>query len=132
MARTSSRMIAVAAAIDVAAVVLFAAVGRASHASFTIAGVGETALPFLAALAVGWIVSLAWRAPHAPVRCGVPIWAVTVVGGMLGRTLLGEGTAIAFVVVAALTLLLLLVGWRVVAHLLGVLRRTAEEAAAQR
>ena len=132
MARTSSRMIAVAAAIDVAAVVLFAAVGRASHASFTFAGVGATALPFLAALALAWAASLAWRAPHAPLRTGVPIWVVTVVGGMVGRALLGEGTAVAFVVVATLTLLLLLVGWRVVAHLLGVLRRTAEEAAAQR
>ncbi|MFC7432842.1 MULTISPECIES: DUF3054 family protein [unclassified Agrococcus] len=128
----SARAIGVAAAIDVAAVVLFAAVGRASHASFTLAGVATTALPFLVALAVGWIASLAWRAPHAPVRAGLPIWAVTVVGGMLGRVALGEVTAVAFVVVATLTLLLLLVGWRVVAHLLGVLRRTAEDAAARR
>lgn len=125
-------MLAVAAAIDVASVVLFAAVGRASHESFTLAGVGVTALPFLVALAVGWLASLAWRAPHAPVRTGVPVWVVTVVGGMVGRLLLGEGTAIAFVIVATLTLLLLLVGWRVVAHMLGVLRSTAEEAARRR
>ncbi len=128
----SARAIGVAAAIDVAAVALFAAVGRASHASFTLEGVAATALPFLAALALGWIGSLAWRAPHAPVRSGLPIWVVTVAGGMLGRVLLGEGTAVAFVIVATLTLLLLLVGWRVVAHLLGVLRRTAEDAAARR
>lgn len=125
-------MLAVAAAIDVASVVLFAAVGRASHESFTLAGVGATALPFLVALAVGWLASLAWRAPHAPVRTGVPVWVVTVVGGMVGRLLLGEGTAIAFVIVATLTLLLLLVGWRVVAHMLGVLRSTAEDAAQRR
>lgn len=128
----SARQVGAAVAIDAAAVVLFAAVGRTSHESFTLVGVGATALPFLVALAVGWIGSLAWRAPHAPVRAGVPIWAVTVVGGMLGRMLLGDGTAVAFVIVATLTLLLLLVGWRVVAHLLGVLRRTAEEAAARR
>lgn len=129
---TAARRIGAAAAIDVAAVVLFAAVGRASHESFTLAGVAATALPFLVALAVGWVGSLAWRAPHAPVRTGLPVWLVTVVGGMLGRMLVGEGTALAFVIVATLTLLLLLVGWRLVAHLLGVLRRTAGEAAARR
>lgn len=128
----SARQIGVAVAIDAASVALFAAVGRASHESFDLAGVAVTALPFLVALGVGWIGSLAWRAPHAPMRTGVPVWLVTVVGGMLGRMLLGEGTAMAFVIVATLTLLLLLVGWRVVAHLLGVLRRTADEAAQRR
>ncbi|WP_260980121.1 DUF3054 domain-containing protein [Agrococcus jejuensis] len=128
----TARQIGAAVGIDVASVVLFAAVGRASHESFTVGGVALTALPFLVALAVGWVGSLAWRAPHAPVRAGLPIWIVTLVGGMLGRMLLGEGTALAFVIVAALTLLLLLVGWRVVAHLLGVLRRTADEAAGRR
>ncbi|QCR20596.1 DUF3054 domain-containing protein [Agrococcus sp. SGAir0287] len=127
-----ARRVAIAATIDLVAVVLFAAVGRASHGSSTLVGVVTTAAPFVSALAVAWLASLAWRRPVAPVRAGVPIWIVTVAGGMLGRVLLGEGTATAFVVVATLTLLLLLVGWRLVARLVRPRRRAAEGAATQR
>jgi hypothetical protein len=112
-------MIGIAIAIDVVLVVAFAAIGRASHESGVLGddglGLFTTAWPFVAALAVGWLVSLAWRRPFAPLRAGVPIWAVTVMGGMLLRMLSGQGTALPFVVVATLTLLLLLVGWRAVA-----------------
>ncbi|SDH69373.1 DUF3054 domain-containing protein [Agrococcus jejuensis] len=125
-----ARQVAVAAAIDVVAVVAFAAVGRASHESFDLVGVLATALPFVVALAVGWAATRAWRAPFAPLRTGVPVWLVTVAGGMLLRMLVGEGTAIAFVVVATLTLALLLVGWRGIARLLG--RRAAKAVDAQR
>lgn len=66
----------------------------------------------MAALAVGWGVSLGWRRPLAVLRTGVPVWAVTVAGGMLLRMLVGQGTAPAFIIVAAVTLAVLLVGWR--------------------
>ncbi len=109
-------MLALAA--DAILVVVFAAIGRASHdEGLTLWGVGMTALPFLIALAVGWVVSLVWRRPLAPLRTGVPVWLVTVGGGMLLRTLLGQGTALPFVIVATLTLLLMLVGWRAIAAL---------------
>jgi hypothetical protein len=105
--------------IDALLVLAFAAIGRASHESSVPGGSGlgllTTAWPFLAALAVGWIVSTAWRAPSAPLRTGVPVWAVTVVGGMLLRAASGQGTALPFIAVATLTLLALLVGWRLVA-----------------
>lgn len=108
-------------------VFVFAVIGRASHDEGVFgawgAGLAQTAWPFLAALAAGWLIALAWRAPLAPVRTGLPVWAVTVVGGMLLRAASGQGTAVPFIVVAALTLLVLLVGWRVVAHL--VRRRRA-------
>ncbi|GAA2170971.1 hypothetical protein GCM10009846_03190 [Agrococcus versicolor] len=110
---------------DVACILVFATVGRASHDG--ISSVGDvlwTALPFLVALGVGWFVTLAWRAPLAPGRVGVPLAAVTVLVGMLGRALLGEGTALPFVVVATVTVLLLLVGWRLVARLVVGRRRT--------
>lgn len=103
-------------ALDIALVLVFAAIGRASHDEQAF-GVGllQTAWPFLAALALGWLATLAWRRPTAPLRTGVGVWAVTVVGGMLLRAASGQGTAPAFIVVATLTLLVLLVGWRVVA-----------------
>lgn len=106
--------IAIALGIDVFLVLVFAAIGRASHGE-ELSGLLVTAWPFLGGLALGWLVTLAWRAPAAPVRTGLGVWVVTVAGGMLLRTATGQGTAIAFVVVATVTLLVLLVGWRAVA-----------------
>lgn len=117
--RASRRRVLLALLADVVLVVAFAAVGRASHESGVLGdgglGLLTTAWPFVAALAVGWLVSAAWRRPLAPIRSGIPVWAVTVVGGMLLRALSGQGTAVPFIVVATLTLLALLVGWRAVA-----------------
>ncbi|MGY3128549.1 hypothetical protein ACVWW9_002078 [Agrococcus sp. UYP33] len=116
-----------ALALDVVLVVAFAAVGRASHESGVLGegglGLLTTAWPFVVALGVGWFVSLAWRRPFSPLRTGLPVWAVTLVGGMLLRALSGQGTALPFVIVAALTLLALLVGWRIIAR--AVRRRSA-------
>ena len=113
--RPSRRAVAVALGLDVVLVIAFAVVGRASHDSDVWTGLGQTAWPFLAGLAAGWLVTRAWRAPAAPVRTGLGVWAVTVAGGMLLRAASGQGTAIAFIVVAALTLLAALVGWRIIA-----------------
>jgi len=116
-APTTGRILA-AFGIDVALVVIFAAIGRASHDEAPIAGLATTAGPFVAALVVGWIASLAWRAPRAVVRTGVPVWIVTVAGGMVLRAVTGQGVQLAFVIVAASVLLLMLVGWRLVAALI--------------
>lgn len=106
---------------DLLLVVAFAALGRASHNDPVLGeaglGLAHTAWPFVVALGVGWIVTLAYRKPLAPLRTGVPLWVITVAGGMLLRAVSGQGTAVAFIIVATLTLLLLLVGWRVVATL---------------
>lgn len=109
--------------LDAALVTAFAALGRASHAEDILAGLWITAWPFLAALIAGWTVTLAWRAPAAPVRTGLPVWAITVAGGMLLRWVSGQGVQPAFVAVASLVLLALLVGWRVVAALVARIRR---------
>lgn len=110
-----------ALALDAALVLVFAAIGRATHDGDVFGpgglGLAETAWPFLAALAAGWMVSLAWRRPSAALRSGIPIWLVTVAGGMLLRAVSGQGTALAFVIVATVTLAVLLIGWRGVAAL---------------
>lgn len=109
---------AAALAADAVLVLAFAAAGRASHDSGVLGegglGLLTTAWPFATALVLGWLVSLAWRAPLSPLRTGVPVWVVTVAGGMLLRAVSGQGTALPFVVVATLTLLATLVGWRLV------------------
>lgn len=102
--------------LDAALIVVFAAVGRGSHArEATLLGPLETAWPFLAGLALSWLLTLAWRRPAAILRTGVPVWIGTVGFGMLFRALTGQGTAIPFVIVATLTVGAFLLGWRLIA-----------------
>ncbi|MBA9007506.1 MULTISPECIES: DUF3054 domain-containing protein [Thermomonospora] len=108
----------VAGLLDVVGVVVFVAIGRASHdESGTLAGIASTAWPFLVGLAAGWAVVRAWRRPQALFPAGAGVWAVTVAGGMALRAVSGQGTALAFVIVATLFLALVLLGWRLVARL---------------
>ncbi|GAA4490837.1 DUF3054 domain-containing protein [Microbacterium panaciterrae] len=110
--------------IDALLVVVFAAIGRASHEhSVDVLGVLDTAWPFLVGLAAGWAILRAWRNPTAPLRIGAPLGAIVVVGGMLLRVVSGAGTAVAFIIVATITLLVFLVGWRGIAALVLRIRR---------
>ena len=117
--RPTPRTIVLSLALDIALVIVFAAIGRASHDSDVLTGLLQTAWPFLAGLGIGWLVTLAWRAPTAPVRTGLGVWAATVIVGMLLRAASGQGTALPFIIVATVTLLVLVVGWRVIATLIG-------------
>ena len=114
---------------DAALVVAFAATGRASHDSDVLAGLWQTSWPFLAALALGWVVARGWQAPTAPLRTGAIVWVATVVGGMLLRAVSGQGTALPFVIVAMLTLFAALVGWRAVAAAITAVRRRRADVA---
>lgn len=115
--------------LDAVLVVLFAALGRSEHdRAATVTGLFETAWPFLAGLAIAWLVALVWRNPTAPLRSGVPVWIGAVALGMLFRALSGQGTALPFVLVATGTLLLLLVGWRIIATLIIRARKPSRRA----
>lgn len=110
------RRIAIAAAIDIVAILLFVAIGRRSHdeGGSVIGEALRVAVPFLLGLAVGWAASRAWKAPVAPAN-GIIIWLGTiVVGMMLRRFVFDRGIALPFIIVASLFTLLFLVGWRVV------------------
>ena len=104
--------------IDAALVVGFAALGRRSHEEGTaLTGVLEVAAPFLIALAAGWLLARAWRAPVSA-RSGAIVWASAVVGGLALRSLaFDRGVAPSFMIVAALTLGVLLCGWRAAVRL---------------
>ncbi len=118
------RTVIAAASVDVVLVIVFAVIGRASHhEDLSTVGIAVTLWPFLVALAVGWLVTRAWRAPLAPLRAGVGVWVVTVAGGMLLRLASGQGVQFAFVIVATLVLGLFLLGWRAVAALVRRMRR---------
>lgn len=109
---------------DVLLVVAFVLIGRRSHAEgLDFPGLWQTAWPFLAGLAVGWVVCLAWRRPSAVWPTGVVIWVATVGIGMLARAASGQGIQLAFVLVATATLALFLLGWRAIAAAVGRARR---------
>jgi hypothetical protein len=115
-AAVGTTSVVVALVVDAVLVVVFAVVGRSSHAEgLDVAGVWATAWPFLAGLGVGWLAARAWRHPLAVWPTGVIVWAATLVVGMLLRLATGQGTAVAFIVVAMLTLAVLLLGWRAIA-----------------
>ena len=108
------RSSAAAALADIVGVLLFCAIGRRSHAEgLTVAGVAETAWPFLVGAAVGWLLSRAWRRPTAVVPTGVAVWMCTVAVGMLLRKATSAGVAFSFVIVASAATAVLLLGWRV-------------------
>jgi hypothetical protein len=120
-----------AVVLDVACVLVFVIIGRASHGEGLI-GVASTAWPFLAGLAGGWLATagLAGRAwqPSGLWPAGVGAWLGTVALGMLFRVVSGQGTAPAFIGVALAFLGLFLLGWRLLGRLgwlgwLGWLRR---------
>jgi hypothetical protein len=74
----------------------------------------STAWPFLCGLLFGWVAVRAWRRPVTLRPAGVAAWLGTVAVGMLLRVVAGQGTAVAFVLVALVFLGLFLLGWRVV------------------
>ena len=117
--KVAPRAAAAAFLLDAALVVLFAAVGRRSHAeSGAVLGVLLTAWPFLAGTVLGWVVAVTWRR-RAPlgVRDGIPVWVCAVAAGMLLRVATGASTAFSFVVVATVVLGVFLLGWRALAAL---------------
>ena len=120
---------AVAAVLDLVAVLVFAAAGKRSHAEH--GGVVEVlviAWPFAVGAAVGWGLHLLLRRTP-PVSAVAGLWVAggavvvglwvaggAVVVGHLLRVVSGRGTAASFVVVSVVVLALLLVGWRWVAR----------------
>lgn len=115
----TDRAAGLAALLDVVVIVVFAAIGRASHhEADPVLESLVTAWPFLAGAAAGWGVS--WIITrHAPlrVRSALPVWVCAVVLGMLLRHTTGRGVAPSFVVVATVFLGLFLLGWRAIGSL---------------
>ncbi|WP_030165037.1 DUF3054 domain-containing protein [Spirillospora albida] len=106
--------------VDGLLVLLFVGIGRRTHAEAeSVLGFASAAWPFLAGLLVGWAASRGWRRPLALVPTGVVVWVSTVAVGMVLRAVSGQGTAVAFVLVATGFLGAVLLGWRALAVVLG-------------
>lgn len=120
---TGPRSVALAFAVDLAFVLLFAGIGRSSHdLTSTVIGLLETAWPFVIGLATSWLVAVVFRHPMAIFTAGLPLWVGSVVIGMLLRAATGAGTATPFILVATITLGAFLIGWRAFAALVVRLR----------
>jgi hypothetical protein len=111
--RRSGRQALIALFADIVCVIIFCTIGRRSHAEgLTVAGIAQTAWPFLAGTGVGWLVIRGWRTPFSVIPVGVAVWVCTVVVGMVLRKLTSAGVAPSFVVVASVSTAVLLLGWR--------------------
>lgn len=111
---TDRRTVAIAAGIDIVAILLFVAVGRRSHdeGGNAVTEAVKVAAPFLIGLGLGWLAARAWKTPTVPTT-GMVIWVVTLAAGMVLRHFVFDrGTALAFIIVAGCFTLLFLVGWR--------------------
>jgi len=107
------RAVRLAAVADLCCVLAFVIIGRASHAKGeSLGGIASTAWPFLAGLLGGWLATRAWRRPLGLVPAGVGAWLGAAGLGMAVRVAAGQGTAVAFVLVALAFLGLFLLGWR--------------------
>lgn len=120
--------------LDAALVLLFALLGRASHAEgLTWPGVLEVAWPFLVALAASWAVARRRGAWPTGVAGSPWVWVVTVVLGLALRVATGGGFAWSFGLVTLVVLGVFLVGWRCVGDVVRFgaagLARWSEEAA---
>lgn len=113
----SSRVPALALAADVVAVVVFAAIGRASHSEpASIAGIVLTAAPFLVGLGAAWACPVVRVAPTG-FRAGAVVLLGTAVLGFLIRYGFTGRLPLSFVLVATTALAVLLLGWRALSAL---------------
>jgi len=112
----SAASIVTAVALDAVLIMVFVLIGRRNHEeALALGGIAHTAWPFLVGAALGWLATRAWRSPFRLWPTGTVIWAATVGGGMVLRVASGQGVQLAFVIVAALTLAAMLLGWRLAA-----------------
>jgi Protein of unknown function (DUF3054) len=103
---------------DAVCVIVFCTIGRRSHAEgLTVAGIAQTAWPFLAGTGVGWLLIGGWRRPFTVIPVGVVVWVCTIVVGMVLRKETSAGVSTSFVVVASVSTAVLLLGWRAAAAL---------------
>ncbi|HEY5303647.1 MAG TPA: DUF3054 domain-containing protein [Acidimicrobiales bacterium] len=101
--------------LDLIFILIFVGIGRTTHDhGVNAGGMVSTTWPFAVGLVVGWtVVSWRHRRGDTPLN-GFFIVLITVALGMVLRVLSGQGTAVAFIIVAVTFLTLFLVGWRLV------------------
>ena len=105
----------VAVALDTIVVLSFTAIGRIfHHETIAPAQWWQTAWPFLAGMTLGWTLIITTGLRRSPIFTrGMIVCADTLLFGMLLRALTQQGTAISFICVSVVTLVIMFLGWRV-------------------
>jgi hypothetical protein len=117
------RIPALAIVADLVAVVVFAAIGRMSHGeSDDLLGLLGTAAPFILGVLVMWATPVV-RVHPVGVRAALAVWAGTVVIGLVVRAGFTWSLPLSFVVVTAISLAVLLLGWRALSAAVSVRAR---------
>ncbi|GAB77149.1 Protein of unknown function [Austwickia chelonae] len=106
--------------VDIVLVLLFAVIGRISHAeTMNLPGFLITASPFLAGTVAAWAVLVGRGHPRpGSLLGGTIIWVSTVAVGMALRALTGLSVQGSFVVVSLLFTGSFLLGWRALGDIL--------------
>jgi hypothetical protein len=120
---SSPALISLAAGLDAALLLLFIVIGRANHGGEGLTGVLGAWWPFQTGLLVAWLVMRAWRTPAQLIWTGVGVWLITVTVALLLRILTGQGVQTSFVIVTVAVVGGFFLGWRVIALLVGRIRR---------
>lgn len=124
----SPRTIILSALTDLVLVAIFAFIGRRSHGlELNALAILQTAWPFIAGLALSWILARIYAEPISPIRAGIALWLGTALIGLGLRGLTGGGLALAFVIVALTVLGAFLLGWRLIAALTLKLQKHAKK-----
>ena len=109
------RIPALALTADTVAVIVFAAVGRASHAEpGDVVGLLATAAPFAVGLGAAWATPFV-RARPAGLRAGAVVLAGTAVIGLLVRAAFTGRLPPTFALITIVSLGVLQLGWRAIA-----------------
>src|ERR1700684_833372 len=86
---------------DAVVVAVFLALWPSTHQHvMTWSGFASSSWPFAVGLLIGWVWVLARGRAGSTLSSGVVVWLCTVVVGMMLRVQFGQGTAVAFIVVA--------------------------------
>jgi hypothetical protein len=114
------RIPALAIVADLVAVVVFAAIGRMSHSEpDNLLGLLATAAPFLLGVLAMWATPVV-RAQPVGLWAALTVWAGTVVIGLLVRAGFTWSLPLSFAVVTAVSLAVLMLGWRALSAVVSV------------
>ncbi|MDO5699887.1 MAG: DUF3054 domain-containing protein [Bowdeniella nasicola] len=121
---SSDPRVTLAVALDTVAVLSLAVIGRAAHAeSLGILSVLETAAPFLAGTYITHLLAVRYWPPMSLSKAGPAVWAGTWALGMVGRLMMGQTNAGAFMAITAAYLGVTIIGWRAIASIRAAKRR---------
>ncbi|MDO4251864.1 MAG: DUF3054 domain-containing protein [Rothia sp. (in: high G+C Gram-positive bacteria)] len=113
MLKTGRPRASLAFVLDILCVFLFVFLGRNAHGESLLGGF-VTAIPFVAATVLAWLLPVVQRTPYQVWPAGLTVWLAASLGGQALRLAFAAGSALSFVIVTVCVTGFLLLGWRLV------------------